>query len=114
MKQMMIFAGMYQNNGTGRDTFIQRYRRGIGRNSEPGAYQGNCGVYPGGMTKFTGFAPYVLPEEVVDTKPYSCHKELGLARPSTAPHVQVHRQRSAALAKPMAHASRALYKDPGL
>ena len=70
------------------------YRRGSGRNGEPGMYQGNCGQYGAGITKFSGFAPYVEPEYVVDTKPYTCHKELqrleGKAtghelRPSTSP-----------------------------
>jgi hypothetical protein len=31
-----IFAGVYQNNGSGRDTFISMYRKGSGRNGEPG------------------------------------------------------------------------------
>lgn len=59
------------------------YRKGNGRTSEPGGYQGNCGAYGAGMTRFSGYTPYVEPEESVDIKPYSCHKELGL-RPSTS------------------------------
>ena len=77
-----ICAGLYQNNGTGRDTFINMYRKGSGRTSEPGGYQGNCGFYGAGITRFSGYTPYVEPEESVDTKPYSCHKEL---RPTTSP-----------------------------
>jgi len=49
-KQMMIFAGLYQNNGTGRDTFISLYRKGTGKTGEPGAYQAAtrscCGCRP--------------------------------------------------------------------
>ena len=82
-KQMMIFSSLYQNNGSGRDTFINLYRKGSGRTSEPGGYQGNCGSYGSGMTKFSGFVPYIEPEEAVDIKPYSCHKELKQTRPST-------------------------------
>ena len=82
-KQMMIFAGLYQNNGTGRDTFISLYRKGTGKTGEPGAYQGCCGEYGGGMTRYSGFTPAADPGEVIDTKPYSCHKEL--LRLSTAP-----------------------------
>lgn len=81
-KQMMIFAGLYQNNGTGRDTFISLYRKGTGRTSEPGAYQGCCGHYHGGITKYSGFTPAMDAGEAIDTKPYSCHKEL---RPTTSP-----------------------------
>jgi hypothetical protein len=82
-KQMMIFAGIYQNNGTGRDTFISLYRKGTGKTGEPGAYQGCCGEYGGGITRYSGFTPAADPGEVIDTKPYSCHKEL--LRLSTAP-----------------------------
>ena len=78
-----ICAGLYQNNGTGRDTFINMYRKGSGRTSEPGGYQGNCGFYGAGITRFSGHTPYVEPEDSVNIKPYSCHKELGL-RPSTS------------------------------
>ena len=86
-KQMMIFSSLYQNNGSGRDTFINLYRKGSGRTSEPGGYQGNCGSYGSGMTKFSGFVPYIEPEEAVDIKPYSCHKELKQTRPSTSSHM---------------------------
>lgn len=48
-----------------------------------GTHQGNCGQYGAGITRFSGFTPAVEPDTVVDTKPYSCHKELEL-RPSTA------------------------------
>jgi len=85
-KQMMIFSSLYQNNGSGRDTFINLYRKGSGRTSEPGGYQGNCGSYGSGMTKFSGFVPYIE-EEAVDIKPYSCHKELKQTRPSTSSHM---------------------------
>ncbi len=56
-------------------------------------YQGNCGQYGAGITKFSGFAPYVEPEYVVDTKPYTCHKELEL-RPSTSSPVNQPWQKS--------------------
>lgn len=82
-KQMMIFAGLYQNNGTGRDTFISLYRKGTGKTGGPGANQGCCGEYGGGITRYSGFIAAVDPGEDIDTKPYSCHKEL--LRMSTAP-----------------------------